>query len=236
MSVLSLLEWDSLFFKKKIGKIIWDSSEPNTQLIQLLKTSQNENFKLIYVFSSLEIEDEILEDFNGQLVDTKITFGKSLIKKHQINSNINRYSSKIIAEELFHLAHLSGAYSRFKIDSNFSNQDFINLYDEWLKKSVTREIADEVFVYINQEEIVGFVTVTIENKIGQIGLIAVNPNHQGKNIGTHLLNQVENFLVSKNISELYVPTQKTNNLACQFYTKNKFNIFSNQHIYHINLK
>ena len=169
-------------------------------------------------------------------MDTKIIFKKSITQKKRIvDSHIQSYLANDISKEINELAYLSGTYSRFKIDENFTSKNFIDLYDEWVRKSITREIADEVFVYIEQSKILGFVTVSVKNNIGSIGLIAVNPKHQGKKIGSHLLNQVELFLTSKNITELQVPTQKANQLACDFYIKNGFEQFSNQNIYHFNL-
>lgn len=235
MSSLKILDWDSLFFNKRIGKITWNESGINTQLIKLLRDAKKEKYDLIYLFCNTKINNSILLNFNGKLVDTKVVYQKFLTKEHPVNSSIESYSDKKISPQLNELAHLSGAYSRFKTDDNFRPEDFINLYNEWLKKSVSREIADEVFIYTEDREIIGFVTVAIEDNIGHIGLIAVNPNYKGKNIGTLLLNKVDNFLNSKKINELHVPTQKENSTACNFYKKNNFNILTTKNIYHFNI-
>tara|TARA_B100000809_G_C15139822_1_gene532570 strand:+ start:1254 stop:1967 length:714 start_codon:yes stop_codon:yes gene_type:complete len=233
MIQIKFLDWDSRFFNKNIGEIVMDSTISNSQLRELLKDAKSGNFDVIYLFSDFEIKNTIINEFKGMLVDVKNTFKKRVILKHPANSRIKSFNENDLCDKIVGLSRLSGNYSRFNIDQKFSLQDFNNLYDEWLKKSISREIADEVFVYVEQKETLGFVTISLKEKKGYIGLIAVNPSHQGKEIGTHLLSEVENFLIFNNINELYVPTQKTNILACRFYTKNNFKLESSKYIYHL---
>lgn len=237
MCVLEALNWDSNFFNKKIGAISIATEFSTTELTEQFNTAVKEKYELVYLFntSHQKIDNTITAKFQGKLVDTKVIFQKHISNlNYTETSNIKSYTGEL-DNELIELAYLSGEYSRFKTTDDFSITDFKALYFEWIKNSIAREIADEVFVFLEKEKIVGFITVSIQNGIGGIGLIAVHPNFQGKKIGGQLINKVNNYLLSQNIYQLQVPTQKANKLACQFYLKNNFKIISTQDIYHFNL-
>ena len=233
-----LLKWDSNFFNRKIGKLTYSKKDTEESLSLALRKATQEDYKLIYVFdeSTTKIDTSICSIFNERLVDTKIIFKKTIhAKTHPISKHIKSYTSNKIRKELSDLAQLSGNFSRFKTDTHFSTIEFTSLYDEWIEKSVARKIADEVFVYEESNKIIGFISVSIANQIGSISLIAVDPKHQGKNIGSLLLAHLENYLISNNIKALLVATQKINELACGFYKKNGFIVLSSQDIYHFAL-
>jgi len=237
MGSIELLQWDSNFFNIKIGKctILHESSE--VHLLELLQAAQQDNYKLLYLFSdpNISIPSETLDLFKGDLVDTKIIFDKRTMKSKTSNSDIISYRSSSISDELLQLALLSGQYSRFNTDIRFSADSFKRMYGEWLEKSVSRKIANEVFVYKKGNNIVGFVTISFIDNIGTIGLIAVDPSCQGQHIGKALLQKASDFLHSSLVPQIQVATQHKNIVAYNFYLRNDFTIRSEQDIYHFSL-
>ncbi|PIQ19721.1 MAG: hypothetical protein COW65_19155, partial [Cytophagales bacterium CG18_big_fil_WC_8_21_14_2_50_42_9] len=78
-------------------------------------------------------------------------------------------------QQLIYLALQSGAYSRFAMDPNFTNQEFTRLYTAWITRIVAKEIPEELWVSINPEnKLAGFVTVGYDQEEAYMGLIAVH--------------------------------------------------------------
>lgn len=238
MEKLSFVKWDSDFFNKKIGRITLNSNISDDLLAKQFDIAIKEGYSMVYLFTETDftLSPDILTKYNGDLVDTKVVYKKS-VTNEVLKPDIKLYSCLRdgISNNILDLALLSGKYSRFKIDENFSDEDFKRLYHEWVRKSISGEIADEVYQFNVDGITVGFVTVSISNNTGVIGLIAVDKNFQGKNIGGKLLARVNSYLSKRDIHTVNVSTQKQNIEACSFYVKNNFKIFNEQNIYHFNL-
>lgn len=228
--MVQIAEWDSKFFGFSVGKIEIKSKDNFKDLI-----TNSEGFKLIYVFSEVELNIPGIK-----LVDRKVIYEKPLQTNDQINlkeenGDIQSFDPEYHSyNQLLTLAHLSGTYSRFKLDSNIPDAYFFKMYKLWLDNSLKNEIAFETLVAIAEENISGFVTLgKKDSEISQIGLIAVNENYQGMKIGSRLLSKCENLSRKKGFSSLEVATQSDNNAACGLYRKNNFSIRSAQYIYHL---
>lgn len=228
------LEWDSNFFDLKICRLIIAQETINWEAV--CKNLRDKNYDLVYVFSDFPITNFVnsfdLRSF--ELVDIKITYELTLTSKMPINITCEDFNQTIHdIESIYELAFDSGEYSRFKIDSNFGNSKFKKLYKEWVDKSIDSTIADGVIVSKINEHIVGFITYKVEEGIITIGLIAINKDYRGKNIGTSLVNEVINRALNLKLKKLHVATQLNNILACKFYEKLNMNIYSKSNIYHL---
>lgn len=225
-NIAKFLEWDSVFFKKKIYKIDIEGSFSEEELENI---RQEIGADLIYIFSKNELETNSIENF--LLVDKKIIFEKAINSNSVITENINIISVNQLTPELNQLALLSGLHSRFKLDK-FIAPKFQELYQLWIKKSIKREISDEVFAYVNNKKEIGFVTIKKNADKASIGLIAVNESFHGKNIGSFLINHIEKWCLTNNINILEVATQLDNEKACNFYIKNGFISKQIDYVYH----
>jgi dTDP-4-amino-4,6-dideoxy-D-galactose acyltransferase len=225
------LSWDSDFFNKKIGRIDCDDLHSLNKTFRLAK---QENYNLIYVFCKEDffIDEIFLEKNNGKLVDRKVLYVKNISEVSYLPSNVEFYEENELTIELENLAYESGKYSRFKLDKNFAEDDFYRMYKMWIENSVKNQIADYVFVVKENNTIKGMATLKIADKIGNIGLIAVAPDTQGKGYGKALIQICENKLIEKGVSILEVPTQLDNIQTCRFYEKCGFKIKEITNIYH----
>lgn len=228
--MLQKAEWDSRFFGFPVGKINLKKEDNFGELLAEL-----ESFKLVYVFSEIELKEPGLV-----LVDIKKTFKKALDGNHPENWNektdiISSFNPKIHSyNQLLDLAFLSGTYSRFKLDRRIRFSRFLEMYKLWLDNSLSKKIAFETLVSITDGNISGFVTCGKKDiKTSQIGLIAINANYQGRKIGSKLISQCENISFNKGFTSIEVATQGENKAACKLYEKNKFNIENIQFIYHL---
>ncbi|MDR0559103.1 MAG: GNAT family N-acetyltransferase [Prevotellaceae bacterium] len=230
-SAIKYLSWDSIFFNKKIGKIDITNL---LNLSKLLKLAQQEDYKLIYVFDNkgFFVEENILRQYNGKLVDKKILFEKSLSVISDSPNSVVFYEEFDLTPELENLAYISGEYSRFKRDKNFAENDFYRMYKTWIENSIKHQIAESVFIAKENGLIKGMATLKIDEKVGHIGLLAVSPDTQGKGYGKALIQACENEALTKKITTIEVPTQFDNRQACCFYEKCGFKIKSITDIYH----
>ena len=221
--MINRLTWDSTFFEIEIGELIFQEhiTYKNADLFDLLYIKSNNDF------------DISINNFDKTFSETKVVFSKTLNLLDASKSNIfsaDKISYKI--EEIYELSYESGKFSRFILDHNFKIEKFKELYKKWVDNSISKIFADDLFVYQEENKTIGFVTFKVKNEIATIGLIAVSPNHQGKGIGSKLLNFLENYLFESKISTLLIPTQKSNLAACNFYKKQGYSINDTTFIKH----
>lgn len=227
------LPWDSAFFNKKIGSI--NLQEPDWNLLASgLKIVSTEGYQLLYVFlpETVFLNDEVLIQFNGKLVDRKAEFRLNF-KDGLFNSNlVEEYESTELTDDMEKLAYLSGTYSRFYTDKGFATDDYFRLYHTWISKSISKELANKVFVVKEHGKSVGMVTLKKQENGGKIGLIAVSDSVQGKGYGRQLIESCKKSLAESGIYRLDVATQFTNQTAYLFYEKCGFKKMSLTNIYH----
>lgn len=232
----SFLEWDSNFFQRKIGKLELNSVEEIHILPEFMNIKKKEGYELVYVFiseASFELPNEFLNKYNAKLVDTKCIYEKKVSRQLYNNDKaILIWKLGMSFEVLYDLAVQSGEYSRFRLDDNIGEYNFIKLYHTWVDNSLNKKIADDILIYQEDNRILGFVTLRYSLNKATIGLIAVDKTARHRHIGTSLFEYTEYYLTEKNINSLDVATQKANSIACAFYEKHKLALIKKTHIYH----
>ena len=220
------LEWDSNFFGYPVGLFVVNPLHefPYTEFIE-----ESQKFKLVYIFSSLE-----LNNFRTlKLVDKKVILTKKISQDNNFDVPLEFDNKLHSYEQLSNLAYLSGIYSRFKIDSNFLEDDFFKIYKEWLDKSLDKKLAFGVFIKHIENKVAGFISVGKKDKeTAKIGLIAVDKAFQGRNLATKLIQNAEHISILNKYKSIEVATQLENIPAVNLYKKNGFNIESITNIYH----
>ncbi len=231
--MIEYLEWDSHFFNKRIGRCIISSLQ-KADFISIIEQKENSQLDIVYLFVQKINRDAEKELIRHQAypVDNRVYYvKKNFCSDEDVSSQIELYSDSPSAE-LLELAYLSGHQSRFKKDSRL-NESFKELYKQWIIKSISGEMADAVFVAKNQHSIEGFVTIQKNGFNGQIGLIGVLPEAQGKGLGSKLIKKTEIWCLQNGIDTCTVITQMENTGACKLYEKNGYSITQVETIYHI---
>jgi dTDP-4-amino-4,6-dideoxy-D-galactose acyltransferase len=224
--MITKLVWDSQFFEMEIGELYFENNKA------LFNKLRSEDFDLLYVKSNEDFELDI-NNFKIEFSETKVIFMKNLEMIHPKSTNI--FSANEIdynLNEIYELAYESGKHSRFRLDNNFQNQKFEELYKKWIDNSILNIFADDLLIYQENNQTMGFVTYKVNENSASIGLIAIKPDFQGKGIGGKLLNFVENTLFHQNINKLLIPTQQTNEAACNFYKKQDYKVHETTFIKH----
>lgn len=223
------LEWDSRFFRLEVGSSHLDDKADAESIKQLLAESQ---FDVVYLFADQPSEDRLRQiQCIAPLYDRKLTFKKKVIPLEPTRGHdVIRFDQPLNAD-LLELALMSGEYSRFNLDTRFQPY-FKRLYQTWIEKSLSGEMADAVYVVRSARGLKGFVTLSKKAGIGQIGLIAVHPEARGQGVATALMHYADEWYVKQDCSEAIVVTQRKNLPACRLYKKSGYNLNSETAIFH----
>lgn len=228
-----LLKWDTDFFAIKIGRII-PLTLSEIQLSTILNSMRAEKYKLVYWAAKSEPQFDT-QTHHGMLVDKKTTLEidlGELVFKSPPEPIVEPFKDSLSFDQLENLAIQSGKHSRFAIDPNFPKGKFINLYKEWIRKSVSGDLADEILISLDGDYITGMVTLTIKDKIGSIGLIAVDKNYRRQKIGQKLVESAIYWFIQQGCYRAEVITQGDNLSACRLYEKCGFQKEKTAFYYH----
>ncbi len=224
--MIKKIEWDSNFFELQIGEKIIE----NHNIIDL----EIDGFDLLYIKSQNEIDLEFT-NYKNTFSDQIIIFQRdcSEIKQTVQSQNIVPFSKTNFAiSELYNLGYESGKFSRFKMDKNFDNQKFQKLYRLWIDNSLNGLMADELMVYCQNDKLTGFLSYKTNQNIATYCLFAVLPEYRGKGIGKLLLENVAQKLSKQGVKKILIPTQKSNEIACNLYKNLGFEVSEIKFIKH----
>lgn len=217
-----------------IKKLIWDSNFFNFEIGEITENSNLENandFNLLVLKQSKE-SNVIIDNFENSFQETKIIFRKKIDTIIDTIDVEDTDFESLTPNRLYDLAYESGKNSRFLLDKNFRENQFKELYQKWIDNSLNKQFADKIFYTKKENKITGFVSVKKQDNFATIGLIAVDSKQQGQGIGRILIQKVEQYCTNNHIYELRIPTQKENQQACHFYTKNGYTILEETIIKH----
>ncbi len=225
---INTLDWDTECFEYKVGKVALTDNLIDKNLLL------NNDYRLIYLYSKIPLSEELIKNLNLFLADEKVELSIQ-VSDLTINKlpNENLVEVTELDDDLLNLTYQSGHFSRFKIDTNFKNNEFEKLYAAWIEQSVTHKSAEKVIGYLVNNNLVGFVTIGFKNNAYDIGLIAVDEAFRNFKIGKQLLNYVLDYAILKKINKVTVTTQNQNQGAMKFYLNNGFLIDKTTYIYHL---
>lgn len=233
VNAVERLGWDSQFFGYPVGRIVFDK-DGQYDLNELFRFLISEKIRLTYLFvnvNEIELNEDIVRK-GGILVDQKTLFSKTA-EGHNTNSDyIDEFEGTEIDESLIQLVLQAGLYSRFRLDPNFTKNEYERLYIEWLKKSLNKSIALKTFIVKKDTRIVGLTTLGKRFGYADIGLVAVDNNFRGQGIASDLINYADNTALVLGFKEIKVVTQLQNKGACRLYEKCNFQIENITNIYH----
>jgi dTDP-4-amino-4,6-dideoxy-D-galactose acyltransferase len=248
------LEWDSVHFGFQVGRITGDVSD--TELEAALVQSRNRTFRLVYWATAPDRQApaQLLAEFDGRLVDRKVTFARALRADEVAASSggptIVHYGKREISDELTDLSIAAGEYSRFAVDPRIPRDRFEEMYRIWIAASVCGEMAGTVLIARDPlaegpakapklpnkssaaEEIAGMITIKVTGGVGNIGLIAVAESQRGRGIGSRLIDAAHRWMIDHGANKATVVTQSANVPACALYRRAGYTIEHAENYYH----
>ena len=223
-------EWDSAFFGFPVLSV---TGKPDGNEVEhLLREWRKKNIRLVYFFTGTDPETKnILLSYGAFLVDERIIYRREIRNEESsFTGAVEIYSDKL-TPELIALAIESGQHSRFRKDKNFSTYE--KLYTEWIANSLQKKIADYVFTIKQNDEIIGLLTMKINQPAAEIGLVAVDKKYRRKHLAIRLLDAAVYYAQKENCFSITVATQKENAAACALYASAGFSIAEEINIYHL---
>ena len=230
------ITWDSEFFGYKIAELSRDI--PSDLVREALSFLKYNKFRLVYF--NIQPDNAPLHkaaiDNGGVLAVQKVIFTMELVNQYPTSKQIVVSDSEVLTTELLDIVLQTGLHSRFRTDPEFGKAKYEELYTLWIIKSLRKELADEVVLYMHDGVVIGYLTLQFKPDKGVINLVGVNSNKQGKGIGKELLAKAVNLCLEKEYHTLEVATQAANIQACRFYENTGFTIARTENIYHFWLK
>lgn len=182
----------------------------------------------------------VLDAWAGELTDRKTTF-QADPTHWRSHSAVRRVADVTVTEwprgepsgELLELAVIAGTHSRFHKDRRISEDQFRGLYETWMRRSTSGDLADRVFVAMHESDgAIGMVTAKLRETIGEIGLVAVQESCQGHGIGEALMRRALDWFDEVRASAAVVVTQQDNAPACRMYDRLGFTVTDVSNVYH----
>ena len=208
----------------------------NLTITEMLVDFRREGVRLAYARTPCGARAETAAaQAGGQLVSRRVTYIADLHHDHGIDSPPTFDIAPFVGPltpTLESLALASGAYSRFRVDPQMPQSVFDLLYRTWIRKSVTGELAERVFVARVQGIECGMVTVAEEGERGTIGLMAVAEGERGRGVGRALVRCVRQHHLAMGRQIVQVVTQHSNRSACTFYENVGFRVERIEAEYH----
>ncbi len=236
MQNYQLLDWDTQILGVPTAKII-PARLTVEKLNETLQELKKQKVALVYWASDSldQASQQAAAELNGTLTDQKVTYYIDLhnfVKDQFDLSAIESYTEELPNDDLKQLAMSIGVLSRFGKDSKISYEQLEKVYTTWLENSTKRKIAEEVLVIRKHDKIIGMTTLAEKNKRGDIGLLAVDPDNRGQQLGMTLVRASQRWCVESGHQFGQVVTQKDNIGACKLYEKCGYKIDTIEYFYH----
>lgn len=225
-------------------------------------------YRLLYVYYPSQLISSLPTyslPLLGNLVDDRVTFScnlnsfdvnmlKARASKFPPNVVIRKHdvSDQTLSANLRNLAIASGGWSRFRIDSKVPVESCDAMFTEWIKNSLNRTIADEVFIVYHvpesggdsgttesDETEIAFITAKCRGQEVTFDLGAVAESYRRQGIAKTTLcyailwalEQVDQTATDPYVVKII--TQRKNEIACKCYQDFGFTMISSQHVHHV---
>lgn len=237
------LPWDSEFFGVKIARLTV-SRLTHAMAEEALAWSEENDVDCLYFLSDADDAETVTaaEDLNFRLVDIRLTLDRTVgpggvetsdvAGQHGSQHGTIRPHRSEDVQALRAIAGKSHHDSRFYFDPNFSEARCDALYETWIEKSCNG-YAERVFVVDVQGEAQGYISCHLPAEgEGQIGLLGLAPQAQGKGLGQRLVNEALRWFATSGVKHVSVVTQGRNSNAQRLYQRCGFVTRQTQLWYH----
>ena len=228
----SYLDWDSEFFKRRIARLNLPRLDEEIVREALQWCRDNRIDCLYFLASAGDPQTTQLADASGfQSVDVRVTYERAVAEGEEafrtgvrLMRDTDLYALKAIARG----AHRD---SRFYSDEHFDRAQCDLFYETWIENSF-RGFAQAVLVAESDGIPAGYLTCHYKGQESQIGLVGVSADHQGKGLGSMLVQSFLPWSRTQSATRAKVVTQGRNVNAQRLYQKHGFLLASEQIWYH----
>lgn len=218
------LNWDSDFFGYRIARVVANRLSQDS-VGPILRWCETHNIDCLYFLGDLTDETTVrlAEDNRFRLVDVRITLENRLESAIEPRAGGSQAIIRPFIPEdhadLRAIARSSFRFTRFYFDLNFPESLCDALYETWTERSCSG-YADVVLVAEVGGQAVGYITCHLPDQTqGQIGLIAVSADWQGRGLGQELVSASLRWFAERGVTQALVATQVRNRRAQRAFQK-----------------
>lgn len=242
MKLIQREEWDSNFFNINVYSTLEKGlCKPEIEIIDNI--AKKNNVDLLYHFENIDSSNKNDLELKGyNHIQNKIDFYRIIERSNSGKvgncssiSNVGIFdSSTDTINDLYLISKQLANVSRFYNDNNIPKNKVEELYIQWIDNSVSGEFADNIFVYRENNSIIGFCSIQKNPILKEIkiSLIAIKDGYRNKSIGSNLLKYCFCYYGNKGYKNCIVSTQMENLYAIRFYKKNGFTKLKSETVYH----
>jgi ribosomal protein S18 acetylase RimI-like enzyme len=222
----AFLPWDSAHFGCRIARLM-PSSVTRDTMVECLKWCRQEKIDCLYWLLPTDHAQAtaIAERNDFNLIDCRVTLEHQVLPPEKYERSICDAATINDIHALKAIAKVSHTDSRFYYDDHFSREQCGNLYEIWIEKAV-HDPRGVVLVAKISGRPVGYISCQItggnSEPQGQIGLIAVAADAQGKGLGRNLLDSALYWFAERGVKTVQVVTQGRNIRATRMYERSAF--------------
>ena len=226
--------WDSAFFGVSIGQVGPPRGDPEI-INKALQWAAAVSVRCLYLLVDADDDasSRAAEASRFGLVDVRVTLERA-VGGGDRDAGSARIWRAVPADipALTALARTSHRNTRFHRDRRFDPRRSDELYAVWIERSVTGELADVVWVVVEDGVPRGYLTLSCAGERASIGLVAVDELLRGQGGGAELLRAATSWAADAGVTRITVVTQGHNAAAVRFYERAGFVTSSVQFWYH----
>jgi ribosomal protein S18 acetylase RimI-like enzyme len=234
-ALCTFLPWDSSFFGHRIARLRDGRLKAET-LAETERWCRDERIDALYFLADVAdpATAALAEAAGFRLVDVRVTLGRAVDPRRTSAEGARRSEEACRTPTvdsvrparptdlpaLRRIAAASHHDSRFYADPHFERERCDELYATWIEKSCASDGDTAVWVAEIDGRPAGYVTVRLATpKTGEIGLIAVAHDAQGRGLGGLLVGRALEDLAARGASRVSVVTQGRNLRAQRLYQR-----------------
>jgi dTDP-4-amino-4,6-dideoxy-D-galactose acyltransferase len=229
----SHLDWDSKFFNRRIARL--NATHLDDEIVrETMQWCRRECVECLYFLANPGNAQTIrLAEANGfQCVDVRVTYERAVPEGQKAERPAAvRLARETDMNTLKTIARGTHHDSRFYFDQHFDRAQCDLFYETWIENSF-RGYAQEVLVAEHDDLPVAYLSCHYKDRESQIGLVGVSADHQGKGLGSLLVQSFLAWSLAQGAARAKVVTQGRNVNAQRLYQKNGFVLVSQQVWYH----
>lgn len=234
-STCRFLDWDSSHFGLRIGRVMPAETAEDPHLREALQWADSLSMDCMYLLlnSGARSRIRLASSLGWRMVDIRVTLSARLSDLAQGAPGV-RHANPDDIPCLMEVARRSHRDSRFYADGNFPVAACDELFAKWIERSILdRSFAGAVLVpEAEGQNPTGYVSCSIQEGVGQIGLLAVDEKARGQGVGTSLLAESAKWFAAQRAERVSVATQGSNIPALRMYQRFGFSVESVQLWFH----
>ena len=224
------LEWDSVFFGFSVAKVDIRSTDSCAEFLQ--RECEQKGVRLLYIYAHDAAAIACAQRMGAHKIEDRITLTLNISSPAPWLDVTGTLATTEDRNDLLALAWQSAEQSRFKRDTNLPTHSWRELYRIWLDKSLAGEMADAILTERDYEGVAGMITVSDQNRVGKIGLFAVDKRARGRGLGSRLLYRASAWFAMQGCQEATVVTQGDNDRALKAYRNSGYSIKEAVTVFH----